>query len=492
MLVLVTGGTGVVGRATVTALVQRGHVVRLLSRDAEKDAAQWSNGVHAFPADITKASTLVGAASECDAVLHLASSIEERDRNALMQLNVEGTRNLIREMQSAGVRRFVYVSSLGADEGTSDYHRSKRAAEDHVRQFAGDWLIVRPGNVYGPGDEQISRLLRMVRTLPAVPAVGTGDQEFQPIWHEDLAEALAIAVERVELARRVLDLAGPETTTQRDLVQRMSRITNRSVAVVKTPELLTGIAVKVASFLGIRTPFNESQLTMLKDGNVIGAGSENALELTFGVKATPLDVGLQKLADAQDELLPREGVGPLHRKRYWSEFRLRGVTPETLMTHVRDNFARLMASFIDSTAESALPLIEEDATLTLSLPVRGHVQVRVEECEARVLTLVSLEGHPLAGAVRFLSEQRGDALRFEVQVFDRAANVGDLVLMRTIGGPVQDIAWRRMVQNVASSVGAGSPEVHEEAESLDRDQADRIDEWLAELVVERRRDRAGI
>ena len=76
-----------------------------------------------------------------------------------------------------------FVSSLGAPVGTSDYHVSKQKAEAATRRFAGSWSIARLGNVYGPGDEQISVLLRMVRgPTSIVPKVGEGDQPFQPIW----------------------------------------------------------------------------------------------------------------------------------------------------------------------------------------------------------------------------------------------------------------------------------------------------------------------
>mgnify|MGYP006200679147 CR=1 FL=1 len=156
-------------------------------------------------------------------------------------VNVAGTQNMVREAERAGVRKFVYVSSLGAQTGQSPYHQSKRRGEAIVRQFTGAWVIARPGNVYGPGDEQISLLLRMVRSLPVLPTIGDGSQRFQPIWHEDLAEALAIAVERDDIANRELDLAGAEITSQNDLVQRLTRITRRDVPQVPVPELLAGL-----------------------------------------------------------------------------------------------------------------------------------------------------------------------------------------------------------------------------------------------------------
>ena len=163
------------------------------------------------------------------------------------------------------------------------------------------------------------------------------------------------------------------------------------------------------------------------------------------------------------------------------------------MLRVRQRFGDLMASYIDMRAEpGAATSIEEDATLTLSLPLRGHIQVRVAEVEPRVFTFVTLAGHPLSGAVRFLTETRGANVRFEIQLFDRAANVVDLLLMRTLGDRMQDASWREMVENVARDSGGTVTTVREESEALDEDQAERIEEWLRDLVMERKREEAGI
>jgi uncharacterized protein YbjT (DUF2867 family) len=494
MRILVTGGTGVVGRSTVTALLQRGHVVQLLSRHADRDVRQWSHGVNPVRGNIADAATIIGAADGCDAVLHLTAIVDEHGNQTFERVNVEGTRNVVREAERANVKKFVYVSSLGADRGESAYHRSKRQGEAIVRTFSGAWTVVRPGSVYGPGDEQISLLLRMVRTLPVLPILGGGDQAFQPVWHEDLAEALARAVERDDLAGRELDLAGPELTTQNELVQRLAKITGRNTPEISVPQRVAEWGVKLASMVGIEVPLNQSQLTMLAEGNTIAAGRENALTGILGVDARSLDSGLRALADTADEQLPDQGVGPLRRKRFWVDINGSARGPEQLMTYLREHFGDLMASFIDTQPEPGTSSqVVEDATLTLSLPVRGHIQVRVAEANPRVTTLVTLEGHPLAGAVRFLTEARGDDVRFEVQVFDRAAGVIDFVMMRTLGEHLQDVSWREMAEKVVKASGGSAPAgVQLESENLDEDQAELIEEWLRELVMERKRDEAGV
>lgn len=119
MHILVTGGTGVVGRSTVTALVQHGHVIHLLSRHAERDVRRWSQGVHPIAGNVTNAASVTGAADGCEVVLHLTATVAEHGNQTFDRVNVEGTRNMVREAEHAGVRKFVYVSSLGADRGTS-------------------------------------------------------------------------------------------------------------------------------------------------------------------------------------------------------------------------------------------------------------------------------------------------------------------------------------------------------------------------------------
>jgi uncharacterized protein YbjT (DUF2867 family) len=118
MKILVTGGSGVAGTAAVEELVARGHQVRLLSRHGDDDAKRWK-GVEPFPADVSDAASLAGAADGCFAVLHIAGVAVDDDAT-LRKVNVDGTQNVVAEAVRAGARRFVLLSSLGSDSGSSD------------------------------------------------------------------------------------------------------------------------------------------------------------------------------------------------------------------------------------------------------------------------------------------------------------------------------------------------------------------------------------
>lgn len=495
MKVLVTGGTGVVGQGAVTELLKGGHDVRVVSRNAAEDAAQWpvksgaEPGVEVWPASVSDQSELRGCAEGCDLVLHLAGIVEESPPEVTFEnTNVEGTRAVLREAERAKVGRFIYVSSLGADAGQSAYHRSKRRAEDIVRNFAGGWIILRPGNVYGPGDEVVSVLLTLVRTLPVVPVIGTGEDKFQPIWVDDLAAAIAACLDRTDLHGRVLDLAGPDVTSTNDLLDRLGEITGRAPARLPVPNFLVGAGATIAGMLGAKLPINENQLTMLAEENVIRTPGGNALTAVLKVTPTSLDSGLRRLADAQPEQTPDQGVGALKRKRHWADIAGSQLTPEELFARLRVRFGELTPLHMDLSAEPGTPtVLNKGTTITMSLPVRGNVQVRVEQITPTKATLVTLAGHPLCGAVRLITEQRGELLRFETQVYDRPANLADWLAMRTLGDGIQKQTWESLVDAmVQESGGTATGPVQTEETDLDDEQAERIEDWLKAMIAERK------
>jgi len=489
MKVLVTGGTGVVGTAAIAELLRQGHTVRALSRNVEDEAKEWGDSIERWSASINDQNDLRGCAEGCDVVLHVAGIMEESPPALTYELvNVEGTRSIVREAERCKVGRFIYLSSLGAEAGTSAYHRSKRRAEEIVRGFAGGWVILRPGNVYGPGDDVVSLMLTMVRSLPVVPTIGSGDDQFQPIWVEDLAQALAETVRRTDLHGRVLELAGEERTTLNGILDKLSEITGRSPARVPIPTLLASAGITMASVFGVKLPLTESQVVMLNEGNVIGTPGNNALTGVFRIKPTALDSGLRKLADSLPEQTPDQGVGMLKRKRYWALIGGSQLTPEELFARLRVRFGELTPLMMSVPAEPGTPtVLDEGTTITMALPVRGNVQVRVERVTANEALLVTVAGHPLAGAIRFISEQRGDQIRFEVQVYDRPANLADWLMMRTMGETVQARSWEDLLQAIVQESGATSSVIEHDEESLDEEKAELVEAWVKDLVTERKR-----
>jgi NADH dehydrogenase len=492
MRVLVTGGTGVVGRPAVDHILEAGHRVRLLSRHAEEDARQWAEGVEPWKGSVADAEALRGAAEGCDAVLHVAGIEREDPPGATFErVNVEGTQLLLEECGRAGVGRFVFVSSLGAERGQSAYHRSKRAAEERVERFPGRWLIVRPGNVYGPGDQVISLMLQLVRMLPAVPVVGAGDQPFQPVWADDLGKALARAVEP-DGPTGILEVAGREVTDMNGILEMLGEITGNRAARLPVPSLLAGLGTGALQALGVDFPLNTDQLVMLEEGNVLDPPSANALPGVFGVEPIPLREGLRRLADTAPELLPGDGVGPIQRQRYWADVTGSRYAPEELIRVLREEFSTLTPDgMLEVGTEPGTPTrLEEGATITMDIPLRGTVQVRVEQVEPESVTLVTLAGHHLAGVIRFSArEPETGRLRFEVTSFTGASSVVDAVAHRLVGWKVQKSTWEALVEAVVERSGGTAVDgVKHEEDELSEREAGRMHDWTREIVMKRRRE----
>jgi uncharacterized protein YbjT (DUF2867 family) len=472
MKILVTGGTGVIGEGVIPELIGRGHTVRLLSRHARDDARQWPD-VEPFEGNVADGASLAGAADGCDLVMHIAGIVsEEPPESTFQDVNVGGTRNMLAEAQRARVERFVLVSSLGADTGQSAYHQSKRAAERLVEDSGLHWTIVRPGNVYGPGDEVVSLILKMVRALPAVPVIDSGDQEFQPIWHEDLARVLATAAERTDVAGQTLEAAGSDITSLNDLIERFREITGRSPIRVPVPSVLAQLGL------------DENKLQMLKETNVVRGVSAAQI---LGIETTPLDRGLRLLADALKEALPEDGFGSMEHKTFFAEIRGARHSAASLMAQFRERVNDFMP--IEFVAEpGAAERIEKGATLTGSLPLRGNFQVRVEVAEPTHVIFATLEGHPLAGIVEFTSSEYAGVLRFAIDTWTRASNLLDWIAVRTVGAPAQDANWRGVVQRIVEASGGTSDGVHQEKEKLSDEEATRAEERIKSLIQTRKRE----
>jgi len=148
---------------------------------------------------------------------------------------------------------------------------------------------------------------------------------------------------------------------------------------------------------------------------------------------------------------------------------------------------------IEFGAEPGAPQeIAEGVTLTAALPLRGNVQVRVEEVTPRRFTFATLKGHPLCGIVRFETADRGSGgVRFSITVTARPATALDWVAMNTLGRLMQDRNWVRTVEGAIELSGGSSDGVHTDVETLDERTSEETEQEIAALVsAHRRRDNA--
>ncbi|WP_369252995.1 SDR family oxidoreductase [Geodermatophilus amargosae] len=218
--VLVTGGTGLLGRRVVRALTADGRPVRILSRSPASPPVP---GAEVTVADLRTGVGLPGAVAGASAVVHCAT--DPRNSRAV---DVEGTERLLEAAREAGRPHLVHVSIVGIDRIPVTYYRAKLAAEEAVARSGLPWTVLRTTQFHGFVEELLGRLVR----LPVVP-VPRG-WRIQPIDVEEVARRLADAV-AAEPAGRLPDLGGPEAFTVAELVRDRLRRTGRHRPVVELP-----------------------------------------------------------------------------------------------------------------------------------------------------------------------------------------------------------------------------------------------------------------
>jgi len=211
---------------------------------------------------------------------------------------------------------------------------------------------------------------------------------------------------------------------------------------------------------------------------------------------TPLTLaeGLGRLVDEMPERLPHEGTGSLELQRYWADIHGSAMGADELFETFRRDFASLPPEGLMEVAPEpgAATRLEMGSTLTMALPLRGNIQVRVMEIAERSMTFVTLRGHPLSGAIRFLAEEPAPGvLRFEIRSYTRPSDVVDLIAMRTVGKVAQKATWLTVVERVAERSGGTAPDgAREETRKLEGDDAEAVERWVEELVMRQKRDAA--
>ncbi|MDT3443971.1 MULTISPECIES: NAD(P)H-binding protein [unclassified Pseudofrankia] len=239
MRLLVTGGSGFLGRRVVATAVARGDKVIGLARSAAAAATLAELGASAVRADLDDAAgtRAAFASAGADALLNLAS----------LGFGHAGT--IVDAAGAAGLRRAVFVSTTAVTTTlNAPSKRVRLAAEETIRASGLDWTIIRPTMIYGgPDDRNMCRLLALLRRSPVMPLPGDGRGLHQPVHVEDLADVLLRAVESDIAVGRRYDVAGPRALPLREIVDESAAALGRRVTCVPVP---LGPTIRLAELVG--------------------------------------------------------------------------------------------------------------------------------------------------------------------------------------------------------------------------------------------------
>ena len=241
--IVITGGTGFVGRSVCEQLAAADAACRLViptRRLVNGRTVQTLPTVDLLQADVHDADAMAGVLQGADALVHLVAILHGSTAD-FDRVHVQLPRTLAAACARAGVRRVVHVSALGVASGApSDYLRSKAAGEAVWQQAlgagnGGDLTILRPSVIFGADDRFTNLFARLQRLFPVLPLAGAGAR-FQPVWVSDVAQAVVRSLQQRPGPGPVVECAGPQVLTLTEIVQHVGAMAGCRRPVLPLPE----------------------------------------------------------------------------------------------------------------------------------------------------------------------------------------------------------------------------------------------------------------
>ncbi len=292
MRLFITGGTGFVGRSVVRRALAEGHEVGCLVRNRERSKYLEPQGIQCIEGDILDAGSLIPAMRGCDAVVHLVGIIAEVGKATFEAVHYQGTVNVVKAAQQAGIQRYVHMSALGSrPNAPSCYHQTKWRAEEHVRASGLEYTIFRPSIIFGKDDQFVNMLIRLIRLSPIIPIIGAGTARLQPIWVEDVAACFVQALQNERTAGKVFELGGPEPLTFEGLIDLLIQRMRKSRLKVHIPVFVMEINAVIMKLILPRPPLTRDMLTMLQEDHTCDV---TGIEQEFGQRFVSIAEGLRE------------------------------------------------------------------------------------------------------------------------------------------------------------------------------------------------------
>ena len=277
--VLLLGGTGFVGRHLCERLARLHWPMTVATRRAgHASHIQHLPRLTVIEADVHDEATLRQLLAGHDAVVNLVA-ILHGDAAAFERSHVELPAKLARACLTTGVKRLVHVSALGAAPAAaasapSHYLRSKSRGEAELQAAAAQGLqltVLRPSVIFGADDRFLNLFAALQRVFPFMPLAGA-QARFQPVWVEDVAQALAHCLQDARTVGQTFELCGPSVYTLKELVQLAGRAAGiahgRGRPVIPLPAALGRLQALMMELAPGPTLMSRDNLDSMKVDNV--------------------------------------------------------------------------------------------------------------------------------------------------------------------------------------------------------------------------------
>jgi NADH dehydrogenase len=289
-LVTVFGGSGFLGRHVVRALAKRDYRIRVGVRRPELAGHLQPLGkvgqIHAVQANLRYPASVRAAMRDSHVAINLVGILSKSGAQTFDAVVAEGAATVAKAAAAAGAR-MVHVSAIGADaRSASAYARAKAAGEKAVLAAMPSATILRPSVMFGSEDQFANRFAALARMSPVLPLIG-GTTKLQPVYVDDVAAAVADAVDGRTKAGAVYELGGPEVLTMREIMQIILRVIERDRILVPLPFIAARFKAMFLQFAPGALKLTPDQVTMLRTDNVVSEAATAAGLTLQGLGISP-------------------------------------------------------------------------------------------------------------------------------------------------------------------------------------------------------------
>ena len=286
-MILITGSTGYIGQHIVQRLMAQGERPRCLVRDTQKAMRLFPGAeMDLVQGDTLQPTVLAEAVRGVDTIIHAAFMTADRKQSAgnhYEQTNVQGTTNLVKAAEEAGVSRIIEISGLGTKpDKPGSYMQGRYLAETLVRESTLDWTIIRPSVLFGKGAPFIKGLTDLIKSSPVVPLIGGGKMMFQPIFVDDVVSVvLKVLAEPERSSHQIYTIGGPEYYSFTQVVELLLHTMHKSRLKVPAPRALVGVGAAGMEAVLPRPPLTRAAMALF------------AFDNTTDLKSVERDFGFQ-------------------------------------------------------------------------------------------------------------------------------------------------------------------------------------------------------
>jgi NADH dehydrogenase len=277
-MILITGASGYIASHITRKLVDVGRPVRALVHNRQRVQSEGrlkGLDIELVEGDVTRPETLVKAMQGMSAVIHTVAIAIESGSRRYESINYQGTVNMVEAAKTAGVRRFLNMSQLGASSRLPyRFLASKGKAQEFVAASGLDWTAFRPSVIWGPEDEFANTFARLIPLTPLIfPIIGDESTRFQPVWVEDVAACFLMALDDPSTVGTEYELGGPEVLTLEEIERRTLQAVHSKRLMIRFPMPLLSLVVTLMEKLLPSPPVTRSLLELLAVSNVTAQNS---------------------------------------------------------------------------------------------------------------------------------------------------------------------------------------------------------------------------